>query len=167
MQRSTLVSCMGLLLPTAVVGAIVAWRPTPIIQSEATTPTATALPDEEEGPSSFTVLDDGSRLDLDVHPAVPTGPGAVELTADIELTAAEAESQALVFAFDTSYSTTIIPDAEQGCGGDFNGDGSTHSILDCGLASIHQTILSVEDFGSVRDLGLVQFFGTRRPPTSA
>ena len=108
---------------------------------------------------AFIVLDDGSRLDLDVAAPIETAPGSYDLSAAISLTAAIPESEAVVFAFDTSYSTYLFGGNGTGCGGDYNGRRGPNDIIDCELASIDATVQAVAGLGRVADVGLVAYFG--------
>ncbi|MCB9675393.1 MAG: hypothetical protein H6737_09780 [Alphaproteobacteria bacterium] len=109
---------------------------------------------------AFSVLDDGSRIDLIVDAPVETAPGDFDLSATVSLTSAVPESEAVVFAIDTSYSTDRFAGDGTGCGGDYNDSRGPDDIIDCELASVDATVAAVEQFGSVGDLGVVLYFGT-------
>ena len=98
------------------------------------------------------VLDDGSFLFVDLT-AAEEGD-AVRLGGTVSLDVSENRGQSLLFAVDVSNSTL---DEGEGCGGDFNGDGLTDTILDCELASVLTTVEALE-LAEVDEVGVVLFF---------
>lgn len=105
------------------------------------------------GVPSVAMLPDGGTLTLDLQSPSEVETGTMRLDASISLAPAATPSQALLFTVDVSGSA-LTTDA--GCGGDFNEDGTSNTVLDCELAAAWDTIGQAGSWG-VAEAGLVVF----------
>ena len=111
--------------------------------------------------TAVSVLADGSQLHLDLADPVELSVDTVQLEAELWLQPNIADPGAIVFAYDTSRSTNwLMADDELGCGGDYDGDGLTDTIMDCEAASIAATIQQLGALGTHDEVGIVGFFRT-------
>jgi RHS repeat-associated protein/uncharacterized repeat protein (TIGR01451 family) len=106
------------------------------------------------GTPSVSTFPDGTRLFLDTELPVTLPDGSLQLDARLWLEPITTPTEAVVFTIDQSGSALV---EGEGCGGDFNADGFTDTVLDCELASTLAAIQEIGAWGTVDEVAIVLF----------